>query len=84
MNVHERLKQAGLRLPELAPTKEFLRVKLIDDLAFVSGHAPFEGGDFRNILCNGVLQRGNASRIICALQGIEHAYPMESGYRQRV
>jgi enamine deaminase RidA (YjgF/YER057c/UK114 family) len=46
---HERLKQAGLRLPELAPTKEFLRVKLIDDLAFVSGHAPFEGGDFRYI-----------------------------------
>jgi hypothetical protein len=41
MSVHERLQQLGLRLPELAPTGEFLRVNLIDDLAFVSGHAPF-------------------------------------------
>lgn len=47
MSVHERLQQLGLRLPELAPTAEFLRVNLFDDLAFVSGHAPFDNGEFR-------------------------------------
>jgi enamine deaminase RidA (YjgF/YER057c/UK114 family) len=36
-----------MTLPELASTCEFLRVNLIDDLAFVSGHAPFDGGEFQ-------------------------------------
>ena len=47
MSFRERLQQLGLRLPELAPTVEFLRVNLLDDLAFVSRHAPFEDGEFR-------------------------------------
>ncbi|MGD0295673.1 MAG: RidA family protein [Bryobacteraceae bacterium] len=46
MSVHERLQQLGLKLPELAQTTEFLRVNIIDDLAFVSGHASFADGDF--------------------------------------
>ena len=47
MSFRERLQQLGLRLPELAPTAEFLQVNLLNDLAFVSGHAPFEDGEFR-------------------------------------
>jgi enamine deaminase RidA (YjgF/YER057c/UK114 family) len=46
MSVYERLQQLRLTLPDLAPTHEFLRVNVIDDLAFVSGHAPFEDGQF--------------------------------------
>lgn len=46
MSVHERLQQLGLRLPELAPTAEFLGVNIIDDLAFVSEHATFADGEF--------------------------------------
>lgn len=49
MKVQERLKRAGIVLPESAPTAEFLPVKLIGDLAFVSGHAPFNDGGFRYI-----------------------------------
>lgn len=49
MNVQERLKRAGVTLPESAPTAEFLPVKLVGDLAFVSGHAPFKDGAFRYI-----------------------------------
>ena len=47
MSVEERLRQLCITLPNLAPTHEFLRVRLAGDLAFVSGHAPFEHGEFK-------------------------------------
>src|ERR1700732_231550 len=47
MSARDRLQQLGINLPDLAPTHEFLCVSLIGELAFVSGHAPFEGGSFR-------------------------------------
>lgn len=47
MTPYDRLTRLGFKLPGLAPTREFLRVNRIDDLAFVSGHAPFEDGAFR-------------------------------------
>lgn len=36
-----------LRLPDLAPTHQFLRTNVVNDLVFISGHAAFEGGEFR-------------------------------------
>lgn len=42
-----RLRAHGLVLPDLAPTHEFVAVRLLGDIAFVSGHAPFDKGTFR-------------------------------------
>jgi enamine deaminase RidA (YjgF/YER057c/UK114 family) len=47
VSVYERMKRLGLSLPDLAPTYEFLRVNFVDDLVFVSGHAPYEDGQFK-------------------------------------
>jgi hypothetical protein len=72
MSVQERLQQLGLRLPEIAPTAEFLRVNLIDDLAFVSGHAPFADGEFcfgtksdGNSTCRRTIARQNGPHSVC-------------------
>jgi len=47
MSVYDRLAQWGLELPDLAPTAEFIAVKVVDDRAYVSGHAPFQQGEFQ-------------------------------------
>ena len=46
-SIDARLREHGLTLPDLAPTHEFVAVKLLGDIAFVSGHAPFDKGGFR-------------------------------------
>jgi enamine deaminase RidA (YjgF/YER057c/UK114 family) len=45
--IEARLKTLGHVLPDLAPTHEFLAVNVVGDLAYVSGHAPYLGGEFR-------------------------------------
>jgi enamine deaminase RidA (YjgF/YER057c/UK114 family) len=40
------MQRLRIRLPDLLPTHEFVPVNVIGDLAFVSGHAPFDRGEF--------------------------------------
>jgi hypothetical protein len=40
-SIDARLREHGLTLPDLAPTHEFVAVKLLGDIALVSGHASF-------------------------------------------
>ena len=47
MSVYERMQRLCLTLPNVSPTHEFLRVRRFDGFVFVSGHAPFENGEFR-------------------------------------
>ena len=47
MAVYDQLRKLELQLPDLAPTHQFLRTNVVGNLVFVSGHAPFEGGEFR-------------------------------------
>lgn len=47
MSAYEQLHKLHLRLPDLAPTHHFLRTNVVNDLVFISGHAPFEGGEFK-------------------------------------
>lgn len=47
--IETRLHDIGLSLPDVAPTGQFLSVRLVGSLAYVSGHAPFDSGEFRCI-----------------------------------
>ncbi|HVR45227.1 MAG TPA: RidA family protein [Candidatus Binatia bacterium] len=47
MTIRDRLRQLDVELPDLAPTFEFLAINTVGDLVFVSGHAPFFGGEYR-------------------------------------
>lgn len=44
--VERRIADLGLSLPEVAPTHEFLAVKVVGDLCYISGHAPYRDGGF--------------------------------------
>jgi enamine deaminase RidA (YjgF/YER057c/UK114 family) len=45
--IEHRLASHGLCLPDTAPTHEFVAVQIVDRVAFVSGHAPYDKGEFR-------------------------------------
>lgn len=47
MSAYEEMHRLHLRLPNVAPTHQFLRTNIVNDLVFISGHAPFEDGEFR-------------------------------------
>jgi hypothetical protein len=47
MSVRERMREIGIKPAELAPTFEFVAVNIVRDLAYVSGHAPFDDGKFQ-------------------------------------
>jgi len=46
VTVYQQLQRLGIKLPDLAPTHEFLPVNIIGDFVFVSGHAPFDHREF--------------------------------------
>jgi enamine deaminase RidA (YjgF/YER057c/UK114 family) len=45
-SIEARMRNAGLVLPEVAPTGQFLAVQVANGLAYVSGHAPYDNGAF--------------------------------------
>jgi hypothetical protein len=44
--IEQRLASHSLCLPDVAPTHEFVRVNVVDRVAYVSGHAPYDKGEF--------------------------------------
>ncbi|HTV72647.1 MAG TPA: RidA family protein [Candidatus Acidoferrales bacterium] len=65
MTVYERLAALHLILPEVAPTHEFVAVNIVGDLAYISGHAPFDKGAFR--------YRGRIGRELDLADGVQAA-----------
>jgi enamine deaminase RidA (YjgF/YER057c/UK114 family) len=45
-SIEGRIHAAGLVLPEVAPTGQFLAVQVTNGIAYVSGHAPYDNGTF--------------------------------------
>jgi enamine deaminase RidA (YjgF/YER057c/UK114 family) len=78
MSVYEQMQRLQLQLPDLPPTHQFLRTNIVSDLVFISGHAPFEGGEFRYRGTIGkdldllVGQRAAASAVLGCLASFEH------------
>jgi enamine deaminase RidA (YjgF/YER057c/UK114 family) len=79
VSISDQLNRLNLKLPDLAPTHEFLRVSVVDDLAFVSGHAPFANGQFLyrgkigRELDLAVGQRAAASAVLGCLASLHDA-----------
>jgi enamine deaminase RidA (YjgF/YER057c/UK114 family) len=46
-SVEQRLRDLGFALPELAPVHKFLPVVRLEDMIYISGHAPFRDGEFK-------------------------------------
>ncbi len=88
MSVYDQLQRLNLTLPDLAPTHEFLRVSVVDDLAFVSGHAPFADGQFLyrgKVGCELDLvtgQRAAESAVLGCLASLHHAIGSLDAIRQ--
>ena len=44
--IEDRLREMGATLPGVAPTGQFLAVHVANGVAYVSGHAPYDAGEF--------------------------------------
>jgi len=47
--IRARISGLGFSMPQVAPTREFVRVAYLGNVAYVSGHAPFDKGAFQYI-----------------------------------
>jgi enamine deaminase RidA (YjgF/YER057c/UK114 family) len=47
MTVRDRMREIGIKPAEVPPTFEFVAVNIVHDLAYVSGHGPFNDGGFQ-------------------------------------